>query len=163
MEKPKRDQYYYNSEEYAERLEELEAVKQEILAQKAKEAEVKKRRAKQEIKRLKAIFTADRCGEENMHFVMSLIERASFLRAELENIESALQKEGCLDFFTQGTQTMWREHPLSKVHAQHSKGYRETIKQLEAYVKTEGTEKPEFNPLTSLISKGNKAREKYKK
>jgi hypothetical protein len=58
---------------------------------------------------------------------------------------------------------MWREHPLSKVHAQHSKGYRETIKQLESYVKTEGTEKPEFNPLTSLISKGNKAREKYKK
>ena len=162
MEKPKRDQYYYNSEEYAERLEELEAKKQEILAEKAKEAEQKRRRARQETKRLKAIFTADRCGEENMHFVMSLIERASFLRAELENIEATLQKEGCLDFFTQGIQTMWREHPLSKVHAQHSKGYRETIKQLESYSKAEGVSKPEFNPLTSLISKGNKAREKYK-
>lgn len=162
MEKPKRDQYYYNSEEYAERLEELEAVKQEILAQKAKEAEVKKRRAKQEIKRLKAIFTADRCGEDNMHFVMSLIERASFLRAELESIEATLQREGCLDFFTQGVQTMWREHPLSKVHAQHSKGYRETIKQLESYSKAEGTSKPESNPLADLITKGSKAREKYK-
>lgn len=162
MQKPKRDQYYYNSEEYAERLEELELKKQEILEEKRKEAEQKKRRARQETKRLKAIFTAERCGEENMHFVQSLIERASFLRAELENIEATLQREGCMDFFTQGVQTLWREHPLSKVHAQHSKGYRETIKQLEAYSKSEGTSKSEQNPIADLISRGNKARERYK-
>lgn len=163
MEKPKRDQYYYNSEEYSQRLEELEAKKQEILEQKKKEARQKKARARKEAKQLKEIFTVERCGEENIHLVASLIERASFLRAELESIEATLQAEGCLDFFTQGVQTMWREHPLSKVHAQHSKGYRETIKQLESYLKTTSSGPENKNPLTDLIDKGNKAREKYKK
>lgn len=163
MQKPKRDQYYYNSEEYAERLEELEAKKQEILEEKAKEAKHKKARARKEIKELKAIFTVERCGEENMHLIESLIDRAGFLRAELESIEATLQKEGCMDFFTQGVQTLWREHPLSKVHAQHSKGYRETIKHLESYLKGTSSGGEEKNPLSDLIYKGNKAREKYRK
>jgi hypothetical protein len=86
------------------------------------------------------------------------------LRIELEYIERDLQKEGMMDFFIQGTQTMWREHPLSKVHAQHSKSYRETIKQLESYmVDRGGSSKKDENPVTGLIMRGNEAREKYKR
>ena len=114
--------------------------------------------------KLLQIFTPERCGEENMHIVRSLIDRAAFLRVELNYIEEQIRIEGTMDFFVQGTQTMWREHPLSKVHVQHSKSYREVIKQLESYVKTESSSGDSvYNPLPGLITRGNTARDKYKK
>lgn len=162
MGKPKTSEYYYNSEEYKKKLEELKERKAEILAEKEAEAELKQEEVKKEKAKLKKIFTKERCGEENMHFVLALVDRASFLRVELNHIEEDLRKEGMMDFFTQGVQTMWREHPLSKIHVQHSKSYRETIKQLEAYGKTESKGNGDNdNPLGGLIAKGNKAREKY--
>ena len=98
-----------------------------------------------------------------MHFVSSLIDRAAFLRIEIEYIEKKLQKQGCLDFFVQGSQTMWREHPLSKVHVAHSKSYRDTIIKLESYAKTTEAKEAETNPIVGLIRKGNSARAKYQK
>ena len=164
MDKPKISEYYYSSDEYKEKLEELEERKAEILREKKEEAEKKKKEVRIEKTKLKKIFTEDRCGKENMHFVQALIDRASFLRVELNHIEEDLRQKGLLDFFTQGVQTMWREHPLSKVHVQHSKSYRETIKQLESYGKTEskGSDSSD-NPLGNLLARGNKAREKYSK
>lgn len=164
----KKDQYYYNSEEYAERLAAIDEEVAEIRAQKQEEAQEKIKQTKREVFRLKKFFNEERCGKDNMHFVKSLIDRAAFLRVELEFIERELQAQGMMDFFVQGTQTLWREHPLSKVHAQHSKSYRDTIKQLEAYVQggSSGDSSKDGNPLTSatgLLARGNAAREKYKK
>lgn len=161
--KTKEDIMYYNSDEYAERKEEVEAYAAELKALQAIEAKEKKKEVQSEIRKLKKIFTKDRCGEENMHIVMSLIERASFLRVEIYHMEQSLQKTGMMDFFVQGVQTMWREHPLSKVHAQHSKSYRETLKQLESYTVTESGSSNNENPIAGLIGRGNAAREKYKK
>lgn len=162
MGKPKTSEYYYNSDEYKEKLEELELRKGKILAEKRLEAKEKEKEVKSEKAKLKKIFTKERCGEENMHFVLALIDRASFLRVELNHIEKDLREEGMMDFFTQGVQTLWREHPLSKIHVQHSKSYRETIKQLESYGKTEAkSDSNKDNPLGMLLQKGNKAREKY--
>ena len=163
MEKPKRDQYYYNSEEYAQRLEEIEEEKARIREEKAEEAEEKKKEVKKERIRLRKIFTEDRCGKENMHFVFSLIDRASFLRVELEHIEQDLRVEGVMDFFTQGTQVMWREHPLSKVHVQYTKNYREIITKLESYGKQDGKPADDGNPIGDLIGKVQSARSKYTK
>lgn len=162
MEKPKRDQYYYNSEEYAERLQEIEIQKAQIRQEKEEEAKEKKREISKEKKRLQKIFTNERCGVENAHFVASLIDRAAFLRVELEHIEHDLRVEGVMDFFTQGTQVMWREHPLSRVHVQYSKNYRDVIAKLEAYGKesTRGSGAEE-NPVGSLIGKVQTARSKY--
>lgn len=165
--KDKKNQYYYNSEEYAKRLAEIDEEIAEIRAQKQEEAAEKAKRIKREVIRLKKIFTEDRCGTDNMHFVKSLIDRAAFLRVEIEFIERDLQVNGMMDFFVQGTQTLWREHPLSKVHVQHSKSYRDTIKQLESYVQggSSGSGQ-ESNPLlspTGLLARGNAARDKYKR
>ena len=159
----KSDQYYYNTVEYKEKLAELNERKEEILAQKELEAAEKEKEVKCERNRLRKIFTKERCGEENMHFVRSLIDRAAFLRVELEHIEQQLRVEGVMDFFTQGLQTMWREHPLSKVHVQYTKNYKDVITKLESYGQTEGKSVKDDNPLGDLISKGNKARGKYDK
>jgi hypothetical protein len=160
----KKDQYYYNSEEYADRIREVEEMAAEIRREKEEEAKEKEKKCKTEVSRLKRLFPKDQYDKESLHFILSLIDRAAFLRIELEYIERDLQKEGMMDFFIQGTQTMWREHPLSKVHAQHSKSYRETIKQLESYmVDRGGSSKKGENPVTDLIVRGNSAREKYKR
>lgn len=165
--KDKKTQYYYNSEEYAERLAEIDEEMSRLREIKEEEAKEKAKRVKREVSRLRKIFTEERCGESNIHFVKALIDRAAFLRVEIEFIERSLQSEGMMDFFVQGTQTLWREHPLSKVHVQHSKSYRETIKQLESYVQDGSTpSKNDGNPLTSptgLLARGNAAREKYRK
>lgn len=145
-----------------EKLSEVQDHIDELKLEKEKEKLEKEKRMRHERSRLKKIFTKERCGEENMHFVNSLIDRAAFLRVEIEMIERQLQAEGCLDFFVQGTQTMWREHPLSKVHVQHSKSYRETISKLESYGKGTDSGKGSANPLVGLINKGNSARGKYK-
>ena len=153
---------YYNSEEYIEKLSEVQEQTQELRESQEQDRKDKERKVRAEKMRLKKIFTEERCGKENMHFVLSLIDRAAFLRIEIEYIEKQLQAQGCLDFFVQGTQTMWREHPLSKVHVQHSKSYRDTITKLESYGKSEGSTKADNNPIVGLINKGNAAREKYK-
>lgn len=159
----KTDQYYYNSTEYKEKLEELEERKAEMRAEREAEAAEKKKKVKSEILRLKKIFNDDRCGKENKHFVQALIERAAFLRIELEYIENTLQTEGVMDFFTQGLQTLWREHPLSKVHVQYVKNYKDVITKLESYGKQEGGGKTDDNPIAGLIGKANSIRSKYQK
>ena len=161
--KKKVDINYYNTEEYAQKIAEIKQKSEEIKEKKAEEAVEKKKLIKREKKRLSQIFTAERCGAENVHFVEALIDRASWLRIEIEYIEEALRREGLMDFFVQGTQTLWREHPLSKMHVQHSKSYRETIKQLEGYGKNDaGAPKDDENQLIDLFQRGNRAREKYK-
>lgn len=157
---------YYNSDEYKEKKAEVDEESAEIRAAKLKRAKEKAEAVKKEVKKLKRIFNKERCGEENMHLVVALIERAAWLRIEIDYIEQDLQVEGMMDFFVQGVQRIWREHPLSKMHVQHSKSYRETIKQLEAYGKAADTGKSDnSNPLTSsngLLARGNAARSKYK-
>jgi hypothetical protein len=157
------NQYYYNTAEYRQKLEELEEQKEEIRAQKELEAAQKEKEVKLERTRLKKIFTKERCGAENIHFVLSLIDRAAFLRVELEHIEQQLRLEGVMDFFTQGLQTMWREHPLSKVHVQYTKNYKDVITKLESYGKQDSKPDENKNPLGSLIQKGAAARGKYGK
>ena len=156
--------WYYNSEEYKEKLAEVEAQKELYIQAKEEEAKEKLKEQKKERNKLLKIFTKERCGEENMHMVRSLVDRVAFLKVELDHIEQQISREGTMDFFVQGTQTMWREHPLSKVHAQHSKSYREVVKQLESYAKSDSGEgKGPDNNLVPLITRGNTARDKYRK
>ena len=163
--KTDKDIRYYDSPEYAKRKEEADAKAAEIREEKEKRAKKKEELVKKEVLKLKKIFTKDRCGEENMHIVCSLVERAAWLRVELEFVEKDLQTEGMMDFFQQGVQHIWREHPLSKVHVQHSKSYRDTIKLLEGYGKSEGSKPDDSNPLTSptgILARGDVARSKYR-
>lgn len=157
-------QEIYDADGYKQKLQEIELYKAEIAAEKAAEAKEKSRKMKTERLRLLKIFNKERCGEENMHFVKALVERAAFLRVELEYIERRLCADGTLDFFTQGSQAMWREHPLAKTHVQYTKNYKEVISKLESYGKQDGsgTDKTAAaNPVLGLIKRNEKARSKY--
>lgn len=155
-------QEQYDSEGYKRKLEEVEYLKAQIEEQKAIESAEKERKMALEKKKLRKIFNEDRVGAENKHCVEALIDRASFLRVELEYIERDIQKKGCLDFFTQGTQAMWREHPLSKVHVQYVKNYKDVISKLESYGSCNNATTETKNPVLGIINQGNKARGKYK-
>ena len=98
-----------------------------------------------------------------MHFVLSLIDRAAFLKVELEYLEDDIQKNGCTELFIQGTQCMYRENPLSKVHVQYVKNYKDVISKLESYDKDNSAKDIPQNPLTGLIGRANAARSKYQK
>lgn len=163
MQSGKTNYNYYASEEYKEKLEELELKKAELRAEKEQEAIQKEKEVQTERRRLRKIFTKDRCGAENIHFVLSLIDRAAFLRVELEHMEQQLRVEGVMDFFTQGLQTMWREHPLSKVHVQYTKNYKDVITKLESYGQSDGKKSDDDNPLGDLLGRGKAARGKYTK
>lgn len=159
----KSDQYYYNTDEYKEKLREVEEHKAELMAEREVEAVQKAKEVKTEKIRLKKIFNKERVGEQNVYAVNALIDRAAFLRVELDHIEETLRKEGVMDFFTQGLQTMWREHPLSKVHVQYVKNYKDIITKLEAYGKQDESDKKSDNPLFGLIQHGSDIRKKYQK
>ena len=164
MKEAKSNQYYYNTDEYKQKLAEVEAMREEIEELKRQQAEEKKKLIAKEIRKLKKIFTKERCGEENMHFVESLIARAAFLRVELEFIEEDLRRDGTMDFFQQGLQSMWREHPLTKVHREFVKNYKDIITKLESYGKSNQKDSEDLQGgIGSLLMKGINAREKYRK
>lgn len=154
--------YYYNSQEYRDKLKDVQEKVDELNAEREIEAAEKKKKMRSERNKLKKIFTVEQCGEENMHFVQTLIDRAAFLKVELESMEETLRKQGCIDFFVQGAQTMWREHPLSKVHVQHLKNYTAVITKLESYLKNKGSSGEKDNAIIGLLTKGTNARNKYK-
>jgi hypothetical protein len=164
MKGDKANLYYYNTDEYKEKLAEVNALREQVEQQKRAQAEEKKKKIQKETSKLKKIFTPERCGEENMHFVLSLIARAAFLRVELEYIEEDLRTDGTMDFFQQGLQSMWREHPLTKVHREFVKNYKDIITKLESYGKqgNKGSEELEGG-IGSILLKGVSARDKYKK
>lgn len=163
------NQYYYNSSEYKQKLEETLERKEEFDREMSLKTEQKQKNYETEKRKLRRIFTEERCGKENMHFVRSLIERAAFLRSELEFIEDQIQEGSILDMFVQGTQILIREHPLSKLHVQYMKIYKEVITKLEAYGKESRADSSsddnskESENLTGLIMQGANARGKYKK
>ena len=162
-----KDQYYYNTREYKENLEGVKAEVAEYEALSAAEAEEKRKEVSAEVRRLKKIFTEERCGKDNMHFVLSLVDRAAWLRVEIEHMEKKLQYNGMTELFRQGLQIMVRENPLSKIHEKYIKNYLSTITKLESYCKTEdGGKHPavdDRNPIAGLIARRNSARGKYEK
>lgn len=155
------------AEEYSKYLEECLAKKEEIQRRNDERNIEKIKKQKAETKRLLKIFTPERCGEKNMHFVKSLIERASFYRSELEFLEQDIRELGSVDLFIQGTQCLLRESPSSKIHVAYSKNYKDIISKLEAYEKLnanpEKVQTTEGTGLMALLNKGENARSKYKK
>ena len=102
------------------------------------------------------------CRCNSIHFLLrNSYYILKFYVYELEHIEQDLRVEGVMDFFTQGTQVMWREHPLSKIHIQYTKNYKDIITKLESYDKAAGRPDEDNNPVGNLIGRVQNARSKY--
>ena len=61
------------------------------------------------------------------------IDQVSFMLAQSDELEKILQENGSVEWFENGKQKMWREHPASKIYIATSKNllsYLEKMKQM---------------------------------
>lgn len=104
----------------------------------------KKNRVKAEKTRLEKLY-AD-LPEDKKQLAAGLIERASFMRVELEDLEAFLAENGWTELFSQGNQEPYdRARPQGQTYNTMNANYQKIIKQLDALLpKTEAT-KPNEN------------------
>lgn len=100
-----------------------------VAEEKKKIEEAKKEKVENENKRLREVFAA--IPADKMKCVDGLIDRAAFLRVELQRCEMDIQQNGTTEKFTQGTAEPYdRERPIVRQYNSYLTGYQKTIKQL---------------------------------
>lgn len=90
----------------------------------------KAERIKREETRLRKIYT--NIKEENKSIVDGVIQRAAFMRIQLEIYETDLDVKGYTELFTQSPNTppYERERPVARLYSTMNKNYQTIIKQL---------------------------------
>lgn len=97
------------------------------------EVEEKKKRVAKEQKRLQKIFST--LDGNKLQLAMRLIERASFLKVEIEDLENHLQSHGWIDVYQNGdTQFGFKKSPQNETIINLSKQYTTIISKLMDYV-----------------------------
>ena len=100
----------------------------------------KKNRIKEEKERLEKLY-AD-LSENKKRLAAGLIERASFMRVELEDLEVFLSENGWTELFSQGNQDPYdRARPQGQTYNTMNANYQKIIKQLDALLPKEETPK----------------------
>lgn len=96
----------------------------------------KKSRIQAELKRLQA-FYADLPADRKA-IAIGLLERAAFMRVELEDLEADLVKNGWTELFSQGKQEPYaRARPQGATYNSVNGNYQKIIKQLDAMLPRE--------------------------
>lgn len=91
----------------------------------------KKSRVKSEKTRLEKLY-AD-LPEQKKRLSAGLIERAAFMRVELEDLEAFLTENGWTELFSQGNQEPYdRARPQGQTYNTMNANYQKIIKQLDA-------------------------------
>lgn len=89
----------------------------------------KQSRVKKEKRRLEALFAE--IPESKKRLVEGLVERAAFMRVELEELEKDLAENGWVELFSQGKQEPYdRARPQGQTFNTMSANYQKIIKQL---------------------------------
>lgn len=90
----------------------------------------KTRRVKEEINRISQLF--ENVPEDKQKLVSGLIERAAFMRAELEDLEVFLAENGWTESFQQSERVppYDRARPQGQTYATLASNYQKIIKQL---------------------------------
>jgi len=110
----------------------------------------KLKRIKKEIKRLKQIYKD--IQEEHRDITAGLIQRAAYMRVELEIYEEDLALYGYVEPFTQSPNTppYDRERPVARLYNSMNKNYQSIIKQLTDLIPKE-TVKPDDDGFESFV------------
>lgn len=112
----------------------------------------KKTRVSEEKQRLDMLY-AD-LPENRKQLAAGLIERAAFMRAELEDLEADLAKNGWIEMFSQGKQEPYaRARPQGQAYNSTNANYQKTIKQLDSllpkFAPTQGDEDDGFDSFVN--------------
>ena len=99
-------------------------------------AKTKKSRIKSEKKRLLALYAG--LPEDKKLLAAGLIERAAFMRVELEDLEADLQENGWTEPFSQGNQDPYdRARPQGQSYSTLNSNYQKIIKLLDGMLPEE--------------------------
>lgn len=109
-------------------------------------------RIKAEKSRLSKIYSA--MDEDRKAMAMGLVERAAFMRVQLEDLESDLLANGWTELFTQGAQTPYeRARPSGQQYNTLNANYQKIIKQLDALMpKASAAKPPEDDGFDNFVS-----------
>jgi DNA primase large subunit len=99
---------------------------------KEKLIEKEKKRLKEQFKEIKG---------NKLKVVEGLIDEASYIRLTLVELKEQLDRDGHVDLMTQGSSSILREHPASKIYNAMIKNYTTIIKQLTQLLPKEETKK----------------------
>lgn len=107
----------------------------------AEALEEREKKIKKEKNRLIGLFKG--IDETKKKTVLGLIDRASFLRVLLEELEADINQHGAVELFSQGDQEPYqRERPAAKIYKSQNDSYQKIIKQLtDLLPKEEGPKK----------------------
>lgn len=91
----------------------------------------KKTRIKAEVKRLLGLYAG--LPEDKRMIAAGLVERAAFMRVELEDLEADLQANGWTEPFSQGSQDPYdRARPQGQSYLSMNNNYQKIIKLLDS-------------------------------
>lgn len=112
----------------------------------------KKTRVAEEKQRLDMLY-AD-LPDNKKRLASGLIERAAFMRAELEDLEADLAKNGWTEMFSQGKQEPYaRARPQGQAYNSTNANYQKIIKQLDSllpkFAPTQGDEDDGFDSFVN--------------
>jgi hypothetical protein len=116
----------------------------------------KAERIKLEEARLRKIYT--NIKEENKSIVDGVIQRAAFMRIQLEIYEADLDEKGYTELFTQSPNTppYERERPVARLYSTMNKNYQTIIKQLSDLLPKDVKQKPdEDDDFTAFAGERN--------
>lgn len=88
----------------------------------------KEKMIKREISKLKKLFKT--LPKDKFKAAEGLIHEAAFMRATLAEARTTIDNEGILDWFEQGPNAYYREHPATKVYNTMIQRYSTVCKQL---------------------------------
>ena len=97
--------------------------------------EEKTKRVKRELSRLRRLFKE--LPKDKKQAAEGLMTEAAFMRVTLEETRAIIDREGVIELFVQGAQSLLREHPATKVYASMVNRYVAVYKQLLSFLPDE--------------------------
>ena len=117
----------------------------------AEALEQREKKIKKEKNRLIGLFKG--IDETKKKTVLGLIDRASFLRVLLEELEADINQHGAVELFSQGDQEPYdRARPQGQAYQTLNKNYQAIIKQLDGMLPVEeGRTQPKDDGFDSFV------------
>lgn len=110
----------------------------------------KKNRIKDEQTRLNNLYSE--LPQEKKMIAEGLIERAAFMRVELDELETDLQKNGWTEPFSQGGPTYDRARPQGQSYNTLNANYQKIMKQLDAMLPPPAPPKQEGDGFDDFVN-----------
>lgn len=77
------------------------------------------------------------------------IDKVSFMLAQCDELEKVMQEQGTVEWFVNGSQEMWREHPAAKAYTSTTKSLLSYLEKMKPLIPVEKGKKSAMDQLMS--------------